>query len=73
MQYNTENKVCAKFVHPTAWSLLTADAGPGRFPDARDLLYGCGAQSFATIFSELKIHIDKWGLHHRPVDSNGVA
>jgi hypothetical protein len=44
--YETLNKVCSKFVHPTSWSLFTADLGSERFPEARDIFYGCGAQYF---------------------------
>ena len=64
--YDTMNKVCSKFVHPTAWSLLTADIGSARFPEARDILYGCGAEYFMTVFAEIAPHIRKWGLHHKP-------
>jgi hypothetical protein len=65
-EYDTTNKVCSKFVHPTAWSLFTADIGSERFPEARDVFYGCGAQYFATIFAEMAPHIRKWGLRHKP-------
>ncbi len=64
--YETMNKVCSKFVHPTAWSLFTADIGSERFPEARDVLYGCGAEYFATIYAEIAPHIKKWGLRHKP-------
>lgn len=65
-EYDTVNKVCSKFVHPTAWSLFTADIGSERFPGARNIFYGCGAQYFATIFAEMGPHIRKWGLRHKP-------
>jgi hypothetical protein len=65
-EYDTMNKLCSKFVHPTAWSLFTADIGSDRFPDARDVFYGCGAQYFATVFAEVTLHIKKWGLRHAP-------
>jgi hypothetical protein len=65
-QYNTMNKVCSKFVHPTAWSLLTADTGTARFPDARDIFFVCGAEYFATVFAEIAPHIRRWGLRHKP-------
>lgn len=65
-EYEIINKVCSKFVHPTAWSLFTADMGAERFPEARDIFYGCGAQYFATVCAEIIPHIKKWGLRHRP-------
>jgi hypothetical protein len=65
-EYETMNKVCSKFVHPTAWSLFTADLGSLRFPDARDVFYGCGAQYFAMVFAEIAPHVRKWGLRHKP-------
>ena len=65
-EFETMNKVCSKFVHPTSWSLLTADIGSERFPEARDVFFGCGAEYFATIFAEIAPHIRKWGLKHKP-------
>jgi hypothetical protein len=47
------NKICSEFVHPTAWSLFTADIGSERFPEARGVFYGCGAQYFAAVFAEI--------------------
>jgi hypothetical protein len=64
-EYETINKVCSKFVHPTAWSLFTADIGSVRFPEARDVFYGCGAQYFVTVYAEIAPHIRKWGLKHK--------
>ena len=64
--YETLNKVCSKFVHPTAWSLFTADIGSARFPEARDIFYGCGAQYFATVCVEITAHIKIWGLKYKP-------
>ena len=64
-QYDTMNKVCSKLVHPTAWSLLTADIGPERLPEARNVFFGCGAEYFMTVFAEIAPHIRKWGLKHK--------
>jgi hypothetical protein len=64
--YDAMNQVCSKFVHPTAWSILTEDIGAERFPDAHILFYTCGAQYFATVMAEVKPHIRKWGLKHKP-------
>jgi Family of unknown function (DUF5677) len=64
--YETMNKVCSKFVHPTAWSILTSDIGSKRFPDARDLLFLCGAEYFSAVHAEIIPHVKKWGLHHAP-------
>lgn len=60
--YDIVNKVCSKFVHPTAWSLLTADAGSKRFPEAQYVFYECGAEYFETIIAEIIPHIRQWGL-----------
>lgn len=67
-EYSTMNKVCSKFVHPTAWSLFTADIGSERFPDAGDIFYGCGTKYFMTVFAEIAPHVRKWGLKHKPED-----
>ncbi len=64
--YETMNQVCSKFVHPTAWSILTEDIGSERFPDADELFYTCGAQYFATVMAEIMPHIRQWGLRHKP-------
>jgi hypothetical protein len=66
--YETMNKVCSKFVHPTSWSILTSDIGSARFPEARDLLFLCGAEYFAMVHAEIIPHIKKWGLHHAPTE-----
>jgi hypothetical protein len=65
-EFETINKVSSKFIHPTAWSLLTADIGAERFPEARDLFFAYGALYFATVFAEVRPHIRKWGLRHKP-------
>lgn len=64
--YETMNQVCSKFVHPTAWSILTEDIGSERFPAADELFYTCGAQYFATVMAEIMPHIRQWGLRHKP-------
>lgn len=65
-EYRAVNKVASKFVHPTAWALLTADQGSARFPDARELFWGCGALYFATVCAEFMPHIRQYGLRHKP-------
>ena len=67
--FEAMNQVCSKFVHPTAWSIFTAELGSARFPDARDIFYTCGAQYSATVMAEIMPHIGKWGLRHKPQDS----
>lgn len=64
--YETMHRVCSKFVHPTAWSLLTSDIGSERFPEARNIFYACGALYFSIVFAEIVPHVRKWGLKHRP-------
>jgi hypothetical protein len=46
--------------------LFTADIGSARFPEARDIFYGCGAQYFATVCVEITAHIKNWGLKYKP-------
>jgi hypothetical protein len=64
-EFETVNKVCSKFVHPTAWSLLTADVAAERFPEGVDLLFASGAKYFVTIYVEILGHVTKWGLRHK--------
>jgi hypothetical protein len=65
-EYETINKVCSKFVHPSAWSLFTADIGSVRFPEARELFYASGALFFATVIDEIAPHIRRYGLRYKP-------
>jgi hypothetical protein len=65
-EYECVNKLCSKFVHPTAWSLFTAESGAARFPEAGEIFFVCGAQYFASVFAEFLPHIRRWGLHHKP-------
>lgn len=65
-EYDTMNQVCSKFIHPTAWSLLTADARTARFPKAGELFYRYGARYFATISAEIRLHVENYGLRHKP-------
>lgn len=71
-KFDTVNKVCSKLVHPTAWAILTDDIGSRRFPDARHLFYGLGAECFMSIFVAFKGHVKQFGLVHPPksADSN---
>jgi hypothetical protein len=61
-QYLTLNQVCSKFVHPTSWSLLTADRSLERFPFACELFLGQGSMLFSEIFAAMKAHLDASGL-----------
>ena len=65
-EFDAVNQVCSKFVHPTSWSIFTAELGTDRFRDARDIFYTCGAQYFSMAFAEIAPHIRKWGLRHKP-------
>jgi hypothetical protein len=64
-EYRTLNRLCSKFVHPTAWSLFTSDVASERFPDAGEIFFGSGGVQFTSIFAVIAPHIRKWGLHHR--------
>lgn len=61
-EFSVVNRLCSKFVHPTAWSLLTADRGPERFPDASELLCVFGVKYFAMICAAFMPHIREHGL-----------
>jgi hypothetical protein len=64
-EFETVNKVCSKFVHPTAWSLLTDDVALERFPEGVELLFASGAKYFVTIYAEILSHVTKCGLRHK--------
>jgi hypothetical protein len=65
-EYKVLNKICSKFVHPTSWAILSSDIGSARFPEARDLLYGSGAEFFLGVFVAIKEHINAYGVAHKP-------
>jgi hypothetical protein len=65
-EFSTVNRLCSKFVHPTAWSLLTAHQGPERFPQASEILFVYGAKYFMTVCAALMPHIRQFGLRPRP-------
>jgi hypothetical protein len=64
-EYELMNKVCSKFVHPTAWSIFTSDSRPARMPMARDLFLLYGAEYFTGVFAEIAPHVRKYGLRHK--------
>jgi len=66
-EFDCLNKVCSKLVHPTVWSILTEDIGSARFPDARDLFYGFGANYLMDIYVRFKEHVEAHGLKHKPI------
>lgn len=68
-EFDCINKVCSKFVHPTVWSILTEDIGSARFPDARELFYGFGANYLMDIYVRFKEHVEAYGLKHKPLQS----
>lgn len=65
-EYKILNKVCSKFVHPTSWAILSSDIGSARFPEAKDVLYGSGAEFFLGVFVAIKEHIKAHGVSHKP-------
>src|ERR1035437_4790702 len=65
-EFSTVNRLCSKFVHPTAWSLLTAHQGPDRFPQASEILFVYGANYFMTVCAAFMPHIRQYGLRPKP-------
>jgi hypothetical protein len=61
-QYQNLNQVCSKFVHPTSWSLLTADRSLERFPFACELFLGQGSLLFSSIYVDMQVHLRAHGL-----------
>jgi hypothetical protein len=59
------NQVCSKFVHPTAWSIFTAEFGSARFREGSEIFYITGAQYFSIAIAEIMPHIRKYGLKHK--------
>jgi Family of unknown function (DUF5677) len=64
-EYETLNRLCSKFVHPTAWSLFTSDVALERFPGACEIFYGNGALHFTSVFATIAPHVRQWGLRHK--------
>lgn len=65
-EYAAMNKVSSKLVHPTAWSLFTAEARSKHFPGASEIIFMCGALYTSIVYGEFLPHIRKWGLRHGP-------
>lgn len=65
-EYDNLNRVCSKFVHPTAWSIFAVDELQSRFPSAGDILFGYGMKYFATVYAEIRPHVKKFGFRHKP-------
>lgn len=65
-EYKAMNKVSSKLVHPTAWSLFTAEVGSKRFPGATEIIFMCGALYTSIVYGGFLPHIRKWGLRHGP-------
>src|SRR5665213_101660 len=65
-EFSSINRLCSKFVHPTAWSLLSAHQGTDRFPQASEILFVYGAKYFMTVCAALMPHIRQHGLRPKP-------
>ncbi|MFT4114221.1 DUF5677 domain-containing protein [Silvibacterium sp.] len=63
-EYKAVNKISSKLVHPTAWSLFTAEVGSKRFPGATEIIFMCGALYTLMVYSDFLSHIRQQGLHH---------
>lgn len=64
-EYETMNQVCSKFVHPTAWSIFTAEFGSARFHEGSEIFYITGAHYFSIAIAEIMPHIREHGLKHK--------
>jgi hypothetical protein len=64
--YDGMNKLCSKLVHPTAWSLFTAEVRSERFPEVSEIFLVYGAQYYAMVLAEFRPHVRQWGLRHKP-------
>lgn len=68
--YDGMNKLCSKLVHPTAWSLFTAEVGSERFPEVSEIFLVYGAQYYSMVLAEFLPHIRQWGLRHKSPTSS---
>lgn len=64
--YEGMNKLCSKLVHPTAWSLFTAEVGSERFPEVSEIFLVYGAFYYGMVLAEFLPHVRRWGLRHKP-------
>lgn len=64
-EYDSINRLCSKFVHPTSWSLFHLSEVSTQFPMAPELLFSYGAKYMAMVYSEVRPHITKYGLRHK--------
>jgi hypothetical protein len=64
--YEGMNKLCSKLVHPTAWSLFTAEVGSERFPEVTEIFLVYGALYYGMVLAEFLPHVRQWGLRHKP-------
>jgi hypothetical protein len=62
VEYNRINSLSSKLIHPTSWSLFTADQGNERFTEACPLFFSQGAMYLATTHSTLVRHLKAHGL-----------
>ncbi len=65
-EYEGMNKLCSKLVHPTAWSLFTAEVGSERFPEVSEIFLVYGAKYYTMVLAEFVPHVRQWGLRHKP-------
>jgi hypothetical protein len=68
-EFSAINRLCSKFVHPTAWSLLIAHQGQDRFPEASEILFVFGTKYFMTVCAAFTPHIRQYGLRPKPQPS----
>ena len=64
--YEGMNKLCSKLVHPTAWSVFTAEVGSERFPEVSEIFLVYGALYYGMVLAEFLPHVRTWGLRHKP-------
>ena len=62
VEYNMINTLSSKLIHPTSWSLFTADQGNDRFTEACPLFFSQGAIYLSTMHVTVVQHIKAHGL-----------
>ena len=50
--YDGIKQTLLEVVHPTSWSLFTAEAGPERFPEVSEIFYVYGALHYTMVLAE---------------------
>jgi hypothetical protein len=60
-EFSHMNKVCSKFIHPTAWSVLNA-LDERELKSMRSVLLLCGAHYGFEIYTTFRTHMRRFGV-----------